>query len=58
MCLKKVTVVVDDCLYQFYKRVGENAGGIQPEQVMADTLFKLAGELSVNALNKKKTTFK
>lgn len=54
MFLKKVTIMVEDYLYQFYKKVGENAGGIQPEQVIVDSLFKFAGELSVNALNKKK----
>jgi hypothetical protein len=33
--------------------VGENAGGIKPEQVMADVLFKRAGELSLNAIHEK-----
>lgn len=51
--MKKVTITLDDYLYQFYKKVGETAGGIKPEQVIADTLFKLAGELSLNALSKK-----
>jgi len=51
--LKKVTIMMDDFLYQFYKKIGENAGGIKPEQVIVDSLFKLAGELSVNALNEK-----
>ncbi|MPM74048.1 hypothetical protein SDC9_121033 [bioreactor metagenome] len=52
--MKKVTITLDDFLYQFYKKVGETAGGIKPEQVIADTLFKLAGELSLNALSKRK----
>lgn len=51
--MKKVTLVIDDFLFQFYKKVGENAGGIKPEQVIVDSLFKLAGELSVAALNEK-----
>ncbi len=51
--MKKVMILIDDYLYQFYKKVGENGGGIPPEQVMADALFKLAGELSLNALNEK-----
>ena len=51
--MKKVTIMMDDFLYQFYKKIGENAGGIKPEQVIVDSLFKLAGELSVNALNEK-----
>lgn len=45
--------MIDGFLYQFYKKIGENAGGIKPEQVIVDSLFKLAGELSVNALNEK-----
>jgi len=51
--LKKVTITLDDYLYQFYKKVGESIGGMKPEQVIADTLFKLAGELSLSALGKK-----
>lgn len=51
--MKTVTITIDDYLYEFYKRVGENAGGIKPEQVMADALFKLAGELSINAMRGK-----
>lgn len=37
--MKKVMLRVDDYLYEFYKRVGESSGGLQPEQVMADALF-------------------
>ena len=50
--MKKVTVQVEDYLYEFYRKVGQQAGGIPVEQVMADVLFKLAGELSLNALDK------
>ncbi len=50
--MKRVEIVIDDYLYKFYKDVGENCGGIKPGQVMADVLFKVAGELSLNALNK------
>ncbi|MEG1790305.1 MAG: hypothetical protein RR230_06580 [Oscillospiraceae bacterium] len=52
--MKKVEMFIDDCLYEFYKKVGDRADGLSPEQVMSDALFKLAGELSVNALNKKR----
>ena len=45
--------MMDNFLYQFYKKIGENAGGIRPEQVIVDSLFKLAGELAVNVLNEK-----
>jgi hypothetical protein len=51
--MKKVTIVIDDYLYEFYKKIGENAGGIKPERVMTDALLKLAGELSLNAINEK-----
>ncbi len=51
-------IVIDDYLYQFYKKAGENGGGIKPEQVMANALFKLASELSLNALNKKNQNIK
>ncbi len=50
--MKKVTISVDDFLYTFYQKVGENVGK-KPEVVMADALFKLAGELSLNAIDKK-----
>lgn len=52
--MKKITLQLDDAAYQFYQKVGETAGGIPVEQVAADALFKLAGELSLNALHKKK----
>ncbi len=51
--MKKVTITIDDYLYEFYKKAGENAGNLKPEKVMADALFKLAGELSLNAINEK-----
>ena len=48
------TVQVEDYLYDFYRKVGQQAGGIAVEKVMADELFKLAGELSYHALGKQK----
>ena len=48
--MRTVSIMIDDFLYEFYKKVGENAGGISPEAVMSDSLFKLAGNLSLNAL--------
>lgn len=50
---ENVTLTMDDYLYEFYRGVGLQAG-IAAEQVMSDTLFKLAGELALNALDKKK----
>ena len=50
--MKKVTLKIPEYLYVFYKQVGDNAGGLSPEKVMADSLFKLAGELSHHAIEK------
>ena len=52
--MKKITINLEDNVYQFYQKVGERAGGLSVEQVVADALFKLAGELSLNALHKKR----
>ncbi len=51
--MKKVSLDLDDYLFEFYKKVGENSGGLPPETVMADALFKFAGELSMKVLNNK-----
>lgn len=51
--MKQVTISMEDYLYEFYRRVGQQAGGRSAEVVMADALFKLAGELSCNALSHK-----
>ena len=48
--MKQVTLTMEDYLYEFYRRVGQNAGGRSAETVMADALFQLAGELSCHAL--------
>lgn len=52
--MKKVSITIDDNLYAFFMKVGKNAGGIKPEQIMADALFKLAGELSLYAIKSAK----
>ena len=49
---------MEEYLYEFYRRVGKQAGGVKPETVMADALFKLAGELSLQAIDKKKQRLK
>lgn len=49
--MKKITICVEEYLYEFYRQVGKQAGGLTPEKVMADALFKLAGELSLHALH-------
>ena len=44
-----VTIVLDDATAEFYARVAE-AAGRPVETVLANALFKLAGELSLHAL--------
>lgn len=51
--MKTVKITIDDALYSFYKKVGDKAGGLSAEKVMADALFKLAGELALNAICEK-----
>ena len=51
--MKEVTIQIPDYVYEFYCKVGQQAG--RPvEQVLSDALFKLAGELSLEALHKNK----
>ncbi len=45
----EVTLRLDPSVALFYTRIAV-AAGISPEQVMADALFKLAGELSLQSL--------
>ena len=51
--MKQVHIVVEDYLYEFYQKLGESAGGMETEQVMADALFQWAGNLSQKAIRKK-----
>ena len=44
-----ISVPLDPALLLFYGRVAESAG-VSLEQVLSDALFKLAGELSLEAL--------
>ena len=48
--MKAVTIQMEDFLYDFYEKAGRQAN-LPPEQVMADALLKLAGELSLHALH-------
>ncbi len=50
--MKQITLTMEESLYNFYKKVGQQAGGLSPEKVTSDALFKLAGELALNALHK------
>lgn len=51
--MKELRIILEDYVYEFYKKVGEEAEGRSPERVIEDALFKLAGELSLSALNSK-----
>ena len=48
----KVELEVDELVYEFYRKVGQQAG-LPVERVMYDALFRLAGELSLDAIHKK-----
>ena len=51
--MKQVTLTLDPTVVLFYTRIAIHAG--KPlEQVLADALFKLAGELSLEALKERK----
>ncbi len=47
--MKTVTIPLDSAVALFYERIAL-ANGLTLEQVLCDALFKLAGELSLNAL--------
>ncbi len=47
--MKEVTILLEPAVALFYTRIAESTG-IPLEQVLADALFKLAGELSLEAL--------
>lgn len=51
--MKRVTIEIEDYLYEFYKKVG-NGAGRTAEQVMSDMLFRFAGESSLRAIDRKK----
>lgn len=50
--MKELTIEIPDYLYEFYQKIGQQAN-VSTEQVVSETLFKLAGELSLNAIHKK-----
>lgn len=45
--MRTVKIEIEDYLYEFYRKVGERAGGLPPEKVIEDALFRLAGGLSL-----------
>ena len=48
--MTQVTLLLEPALALFYTRVAQNAG-VSLEQVLTDALFKLAGELSLEAMH-------
>ena len=44
-----ITIPLDPAVTHFYEKIAK-AAGLPLEQVLADALFKLAGELSLQAL--------
>lgn len=50
--MAKVTIVLEPAVALFYTRIA-SAAGIPLENVLQDALFKLAGELSLEALQTK-----
>lgn len=47
--MKSVVLPLDDATLQFYQNIA-NIADLSVESVLADALFKLAGELSLEAL--------
>ena len=48
--MTQVTLLLEPSVALFYARIAQ-ASGVSLEQVLTDALFKLAGELSLEALN-------
>lgn len=47
--MTEVRIFLEPCVALFYNRIAQTAG-IALEQVISDALFKLAGELSLEAM--------
>ena len=50
--MTKVTLTLEPAVALFYTRIALSAG-VSVEQVLSDALFKLAGELSLEAMKDK-----
>ena len=48
--MPKIAIALDSSTATFYNRIAQQVN-LPLEQVLADTLFKLAGELSLEALH-------
>ena len=51
--MTQVTLLLEPSVALFYTKVAQNAG-LPLEQVLSDALFKLAGELSLEAIQSRK----
>ena len=47
--MRQITLLLEPSVVLFYSRIAQSAG-LTLEQVLSDALFKLAGELSLEAL--------
>ena len=52
--MTQVTLLLEPAVALFYNRIADKTG-LTVEQVLCDALFKLAGELSLEALRPKQT---
>ena len=50
--MQQVTLILEPSVALFYTKIAVSAG-LTLEQVLADALFKLAGELSLEAIHNK-----
>ncbi len=50
--MKYVTISLEPAVALFYSQIAQNVG-LPLEQVLSDALFKLAGELSMEAIHKR-----
>jgi len=50
--MTRITLSLDPAVVLFYSRIAQSLG-LTLEQVLSDALFKLAGELSLEALQSK-----
>ena len=47
--MMQISILLDPAVVQFYSKIADN-NGLSVEQVLSDALFKLAAELSLEAL--------
>lgn len=50
--MQTAVILMEDYLYEFYRKAGQLAGGIPAEQIMADILSLQAGKLDMRELRR------